>query len=51
MQNWKCPTIPTIEECLEKMLDLAEMAKITALVRGMTICLLRTGWKLIIGFF
>ena len=49
-QRWKDSALHTMEEWLVKMMELAEMAKLTSLIREKTITMFTADWKPLIAF-
>ena len=49
-QNWKNETIPMMEEWMLKILELAEMAKLTAIIREISTNMFRLEWNPLIEY-
>ena len=49
-QRWKDSIIPTMEEWMVKLMELAEMAKLTALIREKTLTNFMANWKPLLDF-
>uniref|UniRef100_A0A8C5STB0 Uncharacterized protein n=1 Tax=Laticauda laticaudata TaxID=8630 RepID=A0A8C5STB0_LATLA len=48
-QKWKVPSIPTMDEWLQKLMELAEMDKLTALIKEKKNTFIST-WKPLLDF-
>lgn len=49
-EKWKDSGIPTMEEWLVKVTELAEVAKLTSLIRERTITTFISGWNILMDF-
>ena len=49
-QKWKNETIPTANEWIMKMMELAEMAKLTTIIKEGSVIKFMSDWKLFIEF-